>query len=104
MTSRRDFLAHVPLGIAGTLAACGDQPRTADAQSAKAPPPPQTPGAKPAALPVPSGGPTLQFTPKHEELVYTFGGAKPLHRIQPNTRIITWCEDCFDGAVKTTAD
>jgi len=42
--------------------------------------------------------------PKHEELVYTFGGAKPLQRIRPGTRIITWTEDCFDGAVRTPAD
>jgi len=55
-------------------------------------------------LPVPQNGPVLQFTPKHEELVYTFGGVKPLKRIQPNTRIVTWTEDCFDGAVKTQRD
>jgi acetamidase/formamidase len=42
--------------------------------------------------------------PKHEELVYTFGGAKPRQRIQSGTRIITWTEDCFDGTVKTAAD
>ncbi len=42
--------------------------------------------------------------PKHEELTYTFGGAKPLKRIQPGTRIVTWTEDCFDGVVKTPSD
>jgi acetamidase/formamidase len=34
----------------------------------------------------------------------TFGGAAPKQRISPGTRIVTWTEDCFDGAVKTAAD
>ncbi len=51
-----------------------------------------------------SSGTVLRWTPKHEELVYTFGGAKAAQRIQPGTRIITWTEDCFDGVVKTAAD
>ena len=33
--------------------------------------------------------------------MYTFGGAAPKHRIKPGTRIVSWTEDCFDGAVKT---
>lgn len=41
----------------------------------------------------------LRYVPKHEELKYTFGGVAPTHRIKPGTRIITWTEDCFDGAV-----
>jgi len=49
-------------------------------------------------------GPVLRWTPKHEELAYTFGGVAPRHRIQSGTRIITWTEDCFDGAIKTPAD
>ena len=48
--------------------------------------------------------PVLKWVPKHEELVYTFGGAKAAQRIRPGTRIVTWTEDCFDGAVKTAAD
>jgi acetamidase/formamidase len=43
--------------------------------------------------------PVLRYVPKHEELKYTFGGVAPTHRIQPGTRIISWSEDCFDGAV-----
>jgi len=43
--------------------------------------------------------PVLRYVPKHEELKYTFGGAPPTHRIQPGTRIVTWTEDCYDGAV-----
>src|SRR6266550_2305044 len=31
-------------------------------------------------------------------------GAAPKHRIAPGTRIVTWTEDCFDGAVKTASD
>ncbi len=46
----------------------------------------------------------LNWTPKHTDLVYTFGGAAPRQRIKPNTRIVTWTEDCFDGAVRTAAD
>ncbi len=43
--------------------------------------------------------PVLRWVPKHEELTYTFGGAKPVARIRPGTRIVSWAEDCFDGAV-----
>ena len=41
----------------------------------------------------------LHYIPKHEELKYTFGGVAPTHHIAPGTRIITWTEDCYDGAV-----
>ena len=47
--------------------------------------------------------PVLRYIPKHEELKYTFGGAQPAHHIKPGTRIVTWTEDCYDGAV-TSAD
>ena len=43
--------------------------------------------------------PVLRYVPKHEELKYTFGGVAPTHRIKPGTRIVTWTEDCYDGAV-----
>ena len=43
--------------------------------------------------------PVLHYIPRHEELKYTFGGAAPTHHIKPGTRIITWTEDCYDGAV-----
>jgi acetamidase/formamidase len=101
MKTRRDFLRTVPLGVAGAVAACTDAPHTAGAQERVLPPPPNT---TPQPLTRPRAAATLQFIPKHDELVYTFGGAKPLHRIQPNTRIVSWTEDCFDGAVRTTAD
>jgi acetamidase/formamidase len=47
--------------------------------------------------------PALSYVPKHTELVYTFGGSPPIRRIAPGTRITSWTEDCFDGAV-TRAD
>src|SRR5207237_4198523 len=61
---------------------------------------------RPAALlrEIPTGAPTLRWTPEHRDLVYTFGGAAPKHRIAPGTRIVSWTEDCFDGAVKTASD
>jgi len=53
-----------------------------------------------AASPAPSADqPVLQYRPSHEELRYTFGGAPPIRRIRPGTRIVTWTEDCYDGAV-----
>jgi acetamidase/formamidase len=43
--------------------------------------------------------PVLRYHPRHDELKYTFGGVAPVARIAPGTRIISWTEDCFDGAV-----
>jgi len=43
--------------------------------------------------------PVLRYTPQHAELKYTFGGVPPTHKIAPGTRIVSWSEDCFDGAV-----
>jgi acetamidase/formamidase len=43
--------------------------------------------------------PTLTYMPRHDELKYTFGGHAPVRRIAPGTRIVTWTEDCYDGAV-----
>ena len=54
-----------------------------------------------AAVPAP---PVLRAVPKHDELVYTFGGAPARWRVKPGTRIVAWTEDCFDGVVKTPAD
>jgi len=48
--------------------------------------------------------PVLRYVPKHEELKYTFGGVAPTHRIKPGTRIVTWTEDCYDGAVRRPGD
>jgi acetamidase/formamidase len=43
--------------------------------------------------------PVFRYVPKHEELKYTFGGVPPIARIAPGTRIVSWTEDCYDGAV-----
>src|SRR2546430_6696482 len=43
--------------------------------------------------------PVLNYIPKHEDLTYTFGGAAPTHHIKSGTRIVSWTEDCYDGAV-----
>src|SRR5271167_4768093 len=93
MHTRREFVVRAPLGLLTAVAACRGQE-----QGASAPP------ADAAAAATPDTGPVLRWIPKHDELVYTFGGAAPRQRIQPGTRIITWTEDCFDGLVRTPAD
>jgi len=103
--SRRAFLATAPVGAMGMMAACGRREQPS--------PPPASPGGdrpvsasrRPAPLlgRVPAGAATLTWTPGHGDLVYTFGGVAPKHHIAPGTRIVSWTEDCFDGAV-TTAD
>ncbi|MEP6622605.1 MAG: acetamidase/formamidase family protein [bacterium] len=102
MNSRRQFLVSAPLGLAGVLAACTAKGDTGAAEDA-APPAPSTAAPAPLAT-IPADAPVLNYVPKHEELVYTFGGAPARHRIKPGTRIVSWTEDCFDGAVKTAAD
>lgn len=52
-----------------------------------------------AAAAVSAEQPILRYTPKYDELKYTFGGVAPTHRIKPGTRIVSWTEDCYDGAV-----
>jgi acetamidase/formamidase len=114
MTTRRQFLVHAPIGVAGVMSACrngspANNSTTATAAAATNAPATQAgivPGATttPLLASVPAGAPVLQWTPKHEELVYTFGGATPRQRIKSGTRIVTWTEDCFDGVVKTADD
>jgi acetamidase/formamidase len=101
MNTRREFLASAPLGIVGVIAACSDRPHDASVAAAGPGGVAQTPAS---IASVPAGAPVLNWIPKHDELVYTFGGAAPRQRIKPGTRIVTWTEDCFDGAVKTAAD
>ncbi len=109
MNTRRQFLATAPLGVMGVIAACSDGARDGAVPAAAAAPPP-SPGAGSTGtaarpiLAVPADAPVLNWIPKHEELVYTFGGATPRQRIKAGTRIVTWTEDCFDGAVATAAD
>jgi Predicted acetamidase/formamidase len=102
MNSRRDFLVSAPLGLAGVLAACNPNDFTSGAQ-APTPSPVAVDPPRPLAV-APSNAPVLRYTPKHDELVYTFGGVPARHHVTSGTRIITWTEDCFDGAVKTAKD
>ena len=99
MKSRRNFLQST-LGLAGAGLAASLATRTAQAGS-----PAEVIYQATAAPAVGSHqGPVLHWIPRHEELVYTFGGAAPRQRIQSGTRIVSWTEDCFDGDVKTSAD
>ena len=59
---------------------------------------------RPFLAAIPAKTTVLRWTPKHGELAHSFGGAAPRQRIKSGTRIVTWTEDCFDGAVKTADD
>ena len=101
MTTRRNFLACAPAGIAATLAAW----RTASAAELRASNGAKRDGApRPLQVNVPTSAPVLRWIPRHDELVYSFGGAQPRQRITSGTRVVTWTEDCFDGTVRTAAD
>jgi len=116
MRRRRAFLTQLPLGLAGLAAAC--RARGGDAgtstESTRAATTTRTPAGgsagagatRPAPLrhEIPTTAPTLRWMPEHGDLVYTFGGAAAKQRIVPGTRIVSWTEDCFDGAVKTASD
>lgn len=112
MTTRRQFLVHAPIGAAGVLAACRnaqsghESAAVAQAGAANPAPAAQPPGSAPRPLlaSVPATAAVLNWTPKHEELAYSFGGVAARQHIKPGTHIVTWTEDCFDGAVKTADD
>jgi acetamidase/formamidase len=107
MHRRRAFLTQVPVGLAGFAAACQSRGRdTAPTAAAPAAGSSRAVASKPAPLlpEIPSTAPTLRWTPEHGDLVYTFGGAAPKHRMTSGTRIVSWTEDCFDGFVKTASD
>ena len=57
-----------------------------------------------AALALLLAADTVKYVPRHEELKYTFGGHPPVLHLKPGTRLVSWTEDCFDGAVKTAGD
>ena len=115
MHRRRAFLTRIPLGVASLVAACrarGDDVESAAARTTSTPAPTAAGGltgvgaARPSPLlhEIPATAPTLRWVPEHRDLVFTFGGAAPKHRIVPGTRIVSWTEDCFDGSVKTASD
>jgi amidase len=58
----------------------------------------------PAAGSAQSERPVVTYRPPHEELRYTFGGSPPVRHIRPGTRIVSWTEDCYDGAVTKPGD
>jgi acetamidase/formamidase len=103
MTTRRQFLIGAPIGVAGVVAASRS---VADAESIVSRSSAHALPASPAPIlaAVPADAPVLRWIPKHDELVYSFGGAAPRQRITSGTRIVTWTEDCFDGTVHTAAD
>ncbi len=47
---------------------------------------------------------TVTYIPEHDQLVYTFGGHPPKMHLAPGTTLVTWTEDCYDGAVKSPDD
>ena len=52
-----------------------------------------------AAAAIAAEAPVVRYRPEHGALAYTFGGVAPVMRIRPGTRLISWSEDCYDGAV-----
>jgi acetamidase/formamidase len=105
MPDRRRFLALASLGTVAVVGGCNGrasnpQPPSSTSGAAGG----RLPGPRPLLATVPADAPVLTWTPAHDELVYTFGGAAPKHRITSGTRIVAWTEDCFDGAVKTADD
>jgi acetamidase/formamidase len=104
MNSRRQFLATAPLGLATVLTACNRTGENTPLTVSQAGAAPQQGAAPRPLVTVPADATTLTYIPKHEELTYTFGGVPAIKRIKSGTRIISWTEDCFDGAVKTAAD
>ncbi len=52
-----------------------------------------------SATPASPERPVVEYRPAHGELRYTFGGSAPIRRIKPGTRLVSWSEDCYDGAV-----
>ncbi|HEY8310823.1 MAG TPA: hypothetical protein VIG47_09715, partial [Gemmatimonadaceae bacterium] len=103
MTTRRQFLLRAPVGVAGALVASrslADAATIASRRSADRLP--VLP--RPLIVDIPPDAPVLHWIPRHDELVYSFGGAAPRQRIKSGTRIVSWTEDCFDGTVRTAAD
>jgi len=37
----------------------------------------------------------VEYRPRPDQLVYTFGGAAPVMRIKPGTALKLWSEDAF---------
>ena len=104
MNSRRKFFIQASYGLVGAVTARSALQSTVSAATSDADAAPQAARRTAApATPAPIG-PVLRWIPKQDELVYTFGGVAPRQRIKPGTRIITWTEDCYGGAIRSSAD
>jgi acetamidase/formamidase len=106
MSTRRSFLIEAPIGLAAAVAACSPKGEEAagGVTLAGGAPAPQAGSTPTPLMTIPPSAPVLEYIPKHEELTYTFGGVPAVRRIKPGTRIVSWTEDCFDGAVRSASD
>ena len=46
----------------------------------------------------------MAYRPEPAEMVFTFGGVKPVRRITPGTVLELWTEDAFGGKIRTADD
>lgn len=46
----------------------------------------------------------VEYRPSREQLVYTFGGARPAMTVQPGTVLKLWSEDAFNHALTSVED
>lgn len=46
----------------------------------------------------------IEFKPTFDQLVYTFGGAKPIMKIKPGQALKLWSEDAFNDTIKSIND
>jgi acetamidase/formamidase len=46
----------------------------------------------------------IEFKPTFDQLVYTFGGAKPIMKVKPGQALKLWSEDAFNDTIKTIND
>lgn len=47
---------------------------------------------------------TIEYHPRRDQLVYTFGGSAPVLRIKPGTALKLWSEDAFNNALTSVDD
>jgi acetamidase/formamidase len=46
----------------------------------------------------------IEFSPRFDEYVYTFGGAPPARRVEPGSVLKLWSEDAFNHALTSVTD
>jgi acetamidase/formamidase len=47
---------------------------------------------------------SIEFRPDRSQLVYTFGGAEPVMRVNPGTALALWSEDAFGHTLRSIDD